>query len=150
VVGSCRAVLDTQIVVRGLARIRPTSAAVRVFERAMKGDFTGVTSPALLAEVRHVLRTARSLTEWTDDEIREGVAEVAKRLIVVPGHVLGLRQIVPEDANGNPLFEAALEAGAEFVVTDDRAVLGCKRFEVSGYLGIEVVAPQSFLKVLDA
>ena len=130
--------------------MRPTSAAVRVFERALDGRLTGVTSGALLAEVSHVLRIARSLTGWTDDEIRAAVREVGKRLIVVPGHVRDLRQIVPEDAADNPLFEAALEADAEFVVTEDRAVLGCKRVELSGYRGIEVVTPQTLLKVLSS
>lgn len=143
-----RAVLDTQIVVRGLARVRPTSSAVRVFEHAVRGQFTGVTSAALLIEVRRVLRIARSLTGWTDDEIRDAVDHVARRMLVVPGHVIGLRQIVPEDAEDNPLFEAAIEADAGFVVTEDRAVLGCKRVELARYRGIEVVAPHAFLRRL--
>jgi predicted nucleic acid-binding protein len=116
----------------------------------MNGDFAGVTSPVLLGEVRQTLRVVRTLTGWTDDEIRRAVDHVASRLIVVPGRVGKLRQIVPDDLRDNPLFEAALEADAEFVVSEDRAVLGCKRVEFSGYPGIEVVAPRPFLKLLDA
>jgi predicted nucleic acid-binding protein len=145
-----KAVIDTQIVVRGLARLKPSSAAVQVFERAMNGELAGVTSPVLLGEVRQTLRVVRTLTGWTDDEIRRAVEHVASRLIVVPGRIGKLRQIVPEDLRDNPLFEAALEADAEFVVSEDRAVLGCKRVEFSGYRGIEVVAPRPFLRLLDA
>jgi predicted nucleic acid-binding protein len=150
VAGNPRAVLDTQIVVRGLVRRRPTSAAVLIFERAMNGAFAAVTSPSLLAEVRQVLRIARPLTGWTDDEIRKAVDHVAKRLIVVPGHFRDLRQVVPEDAKDNPLFEAALEADAGFVVSDDLAVLDMKRVHFAGFRAIEVVAPRPFLRLLEA
>jgi predicted nucleic acid-binding protein len=116
----------------------------------MKGEFTAVTSAALLTELRRVLVIARSLTGWTDDEIRDAVDHIARRMLVVPGHILDLRQIVPADAEDNPLFEAALEADAGFVVTEDKAVLDCKHVALAGYRGIEVVAPRPFLKVLVA
>jgi predicted nucleic acid-binding protein len=114
----------------------------------MSGAFAGVTSPALLAEVRQVLRIARALTGWTDDEIRSAVTHVAKNFIVVPGHFRDVRQVVPEDAKDNPLFEAALEGDAGFVVSDDRAVLDMKRISFAGYRAIEVVAPRPFLRLL--
>jgi predicted nucleic acid-binding protein len=145
-----KAVIDTQVVVRGLARLKPASAAVQVFERVMRGEVTGVTSPMLLDEVRQTLRVVRTLTGWTDDEIRRAVDHVASRMIVVPGLILDLRQIVPSDLRDNPLFEAALEADAAFVVSEDRAVLGCKRVQFSGYRAIEVLAPRPFLRLLDA
>ena len=119
-----------------------------LFERAMTGTFAAVTSPALLAEVRHVLRVARTLTGWTDDEIRKAVDHVARRLIVVPGHLRDLRQVVPEDAKDSPLFEAALEADAGFIVSEDLAVLDVKRVAFSGYRAIEVIAPRPFLRLL--
>jgi predicted nucleic acid-binding protein len=144
-----RAVLDTHIVLRGLARLRPTSAAVLAFERALSGEFTAVTSRALLGEVRQALAIARSLTGWTDEEIRKVVDHLGRQMLVVPGHLRDLRQVVPEDVKDNPLFEAALEAGATYVVSDDRAVLNLKRVHFAGYLAIEVVPPRTFLRVLD-
>jgi predicted nucleic acid-binding protein len=145
-----RAVLDTQIIVRRMARLHPTSAAVQIFDRARRGDFTAVSSAPLLGEVRQVLRIASALTRWTDDEVRKAVDHVAKSWEVVPGRVQDVRQIVRKDLNDNPLFEAALEADVGYVVTDDLAVLNVKRIEFSGFRPIEVIAPGPFLKILGA
>jgi hypothetical protein len=49
-----RAVLDTQVVVRGLLGIRRSACAL-VFEALADGAFTGIVSPYLLAELSAVL-----------------------------------------------------------------------------------------------
>jgi predicted nucleic acid-binding protein len=110
-----KAVLDTQLVVRGLVR-RRKSAAVELFDLALEGvRMLAVTSPVLLEEYESVLRLphVRGLTNppLDDDLIQRAILYIGERFIVVAGAFKDVDK-VPDDAKDNPLVEAALEGAA--------------------------------------
>jgi predicted nucleic acid-binding protein len=82
-----RAVVDTNLLVRGLLRRRRGSAAVRLLDAAVDGAFQLVLSPYLLAEVRDTLREprVRVLRGLTDAQIDGFVAALADVSHVVKG-----------------------------------------------------------------
>ena len=84
-----KAVLDTQLVVRGLVR-RRKSAAVELFDLALEGvRMLAVTSPVLLEEYESVLRLphVRRFTNppLDDDLIQRAIQYIGERFIVVAG-----------------------------------------------------------------
>ena len=106
-----KAVLDTQLVIRGLVR-RRKSAAVELFDLALEGvRIPAVTSPLLLEEYESVLRLpqVRGLTNppLDDDLIQRAMQYIGERFIVVAGEFKDVDK-VPDDAKDNPLIEAAL------------------------------------------
>jgi putative PIN family toxin of toxin-antitoxin system len=144
-----RAVIDTQIIIRGIVR-RRQSAAGQVFDLALAGELVrGVTSPLLLDELRRVLKRdeIRKLTEppLEDALIERAVAYVGQRFEVVPGLFVDVDK-VPDDAKDNPLVEAALEAEVPSIVSDDRDLKSLKVIQVAGFRAIQIYAPGPFLK----
>ena len=67
-----RAVLDTQVVVRGLLGIRRSACAL-AFEALADGEFTAVVSPHILEELRAVLALPKLRARYalTDDQVAE-------------------------------------------------------------------------------
>ena len=144
-----KAVLDTQLVIRGLVR-RRRSAAVELFDLALEGvRVRAVTSPLLLAECESVLRLphVRALTNppLDDDLIQRAVDYIGERFIVVAGAFKEVDR-VPDDAKDNPLIEAALEGAAEAIVSDDVDLLSLKMVKVRGFRPVQIYAPGPFLK----
>jgi putative PIN family toxin of toxin-antitoxin system len=144
-----KAVLDTQLVIRGLVR-RRKSAAVDLFDLALEGvRMLAVTSPLLLEEYESVLRlpNVRALTSppLDDDLIQRAVDYIGERFIVVAGAFKDVDK-VPDDAKDNPLIEAALEGAAEAVVSDDVDLLSLKVVKVRGFRPVQIYAPRPFLK----
>jgi putative PIN family toxin of toxin-antitoxin system len=141
-----KAVLDTQLVIRGLVR-RRKSAAVELFDMALEGArMLAVTSPVLLEEYESVLRLpqVRGLTNppLDDDLIQRAMQYIGERFIVVAGSFTDVDK-VPDDAKDNPLIEAALEGAAEAIVSDDVDLLSLK---VRGFRPVQIYAPGPFLK----
>jgi len=146
-----KAVLDTQLVIRGLVR-RRKSAAVELFDLALEGvRLLAVTSPFLLEESERVLRLPHIRTlanpPLDDDLIARAVRYIGERCIVVPGAFKDVEK-VPDDAKDNPLIEAALEGAAEAIVSDDVDLLSLKVVKVRGFRPVQIYAPGPFLKYM--
>lgn len=143
------AVLDTQIIIRGLLK-RRISAATRVFDRAISGEFTGVVSPIILAEVRKTLRTAKSLSldKFSDDLIKITENRLRSKFLVTPGNLRSKYPLIQRDHSDTPLVEAALESGASYIVTEDVGVLSEKEVDISGFETISILPPNHFLKII--
>jgi predicted nucleic acid-binding protein len=148
-----RALLDTQIVVRGLLGIRRSSCAL-VFGALADGGFTAIMSPHILNELRAVLALPKLRARYrlTDDQVAELLdaygrqAETVSGMLVLPEgwRSAGGQPAVPtEDI---PIVSAAIEGGAEYLVSDDAALLDVKAVLVSGYRPIQVIAPGPFAK----
>jgi putative PIN family toxin of toxin-antitoxin system len=144
-----KAVLDTQLVIRGLVR-RQRSAAVELFDLALEGvRMLAVTSPLLLEEYESVLRLPHIRTLTTppldDDLIQRAIGYIGERFTVVGGVFKDVDK-VPDDAKDNPLIEAALEGAAEAIVSDDVDLLSLKVVKVRGFRPVQIYAPGPFLK----
>lgn len=103
---------------------------------ALQGRFVLITSEPLLAELEQVLaypRLASAIAE--PDELVRLVAEVA--IVVEPGREL---TVVERDPADNRVFEAAVSAKVDFIVSGDSDLLEIGEFE-----GVRVVTPREFI-----
>jgi len=127
-----RAVVDTNVSFGAL--MDQNSAPGRVLQAWRDGRFVLVLSPPMLSELRGVLRWHKG--------VRQFLAEVeAQAEIVDPPQVVNISTISPGD---NRVVEAAVAAGADYVVTNDRALLALREFE-----SIPIVTPSRFLRILN-
>ena len=146
---SIRAVLDTNVLVRGLTRT--TGPSREIFE-ALVGEkaFVLVTSADILGELGDVLQRPafRQHVELTDFEIMRAIRGLRSVAQLVPGAYVELKQ-VPTDPKDNMVVACALEGGANYLVTDDRRdLLPLKVILVGGYHPVQVVTPRGFLRLL--
>ena len=104
----------------------------------LEGRFLFVTSSALLTEFQRVIRSEKLRDVFDEpDELVELVRSVAT--VVEPAvefHVL-------EDEPDNRVLEAAYEAGADFIVTGEKAMRELKEFK-----GIRIVSPADFVEIV--
>ena len=130
--------------------ISPSGATGRIRGVWRKRTFRLVTSEPLLDELAEVLRSPR-LQQYAplSDAVLEGlVAALRRAAFVVPGHYTGLNK-VPTDLKDNIVVACALEAEADFVVTDDRRdLLPLKVIRCAGYRPVQIVSPTAFLRLL--
>ena len=142
-----RAVIDSNLLVRGLLRRRRSSAAVRLLDAAVDGSFRLVLSPYLLTEVSDTLREpeVRALRGLTDAQIDAFVAALADVSQVVQGAYAV--SVVSRDPDDDPVIACALEGDARFVVTDDRKhLLPLKVVRIAGHRAVQIVSAAEFLR----
>jgi putative PIN family toxin of toxin-antitoxin system len=136
-----KAVLDTNIIIG--AAITPKGPPAAIIKAWRASQFTWVTSPALLEELRRALgyeRVQRYLA-WSEAEIQEFL-DLSSRvaLVVIPNVDLA---VVTRDPADNRLLEAAVTGAAEYVVTNDNDLLDLKSYEA-----IEIVTAARFAALL--
>ena len=144
-----RAVLDTQVVLRGLLGAR-RSACVAIYDALAQGAFTGVTSPHILDELRRVLanlsaRNRYALTTERSTELLDAYQRIAEPV----AGALVIRELAPRPAiptEDEPVVAAAIEGGADHLVTDDAGLLAVKALSISGYRTLQITAPGPFVK----
>ena len=138
---------------RGLLAIRRSACAL-TFDALADGAFTAVVSPYILDELRNVLALPKLRARYglTDDNVAELLDAYGRQAEMVSGFLdlpegwrsAGGKSAVPgEDI---PIVAAALEGGADYLVSDDSELLGVKMVLVSGYRPVQVIAPGPFIK----
>lgn len=144
-----RAVLDTQVLVRGLLGIR-RSACARLFDALADSTFVAVVSPHILEELRLVLELPRLRTRYrlTDDQVSEMVDSYRRQAEHVAGSLVLPRVFAAIPTEDIPIVAAALEGAAEYLVTDDGDLLDVKTIVVAGHRPVQIVAPGPFVKQL--
>jgi putative PIN family toxin of toxin-antitoxin system len=143
-----RVVLDTNLLVRMI--ISPSGATGRIRAVWRARAFHHVTSEPLLDELVKVLRSPRlqGYAPLSDAILERLVAIVRRASFVVPGHYTGIDK-VPTDLKDNIVVACALEAEADFIVTDDRRdLLPLKVIRCAGYRPVQIVSPMAFLRLL--
>ena len=146
---SIRAVLDTNVLVRGLTRA--TGPSRQILEALVDTKaFELVTSTELLAELGDVLQRPafRRHVEFSDFEIMRAIRGLRRVAQLVPG-AYGELKTVPTDPDDNMVVACALEGGANYIVSDDRRdLLPLKVIRVGGHHPVQVVTPREFLRLL--
>ena len=132
-----RAVLDTNV---WIGAILWHGAAYQVRHRAEAGDYTAVTSNAILHELVRVLRLDFGLS---DELIFEWWARLSHLCDVV--HVTSLLNVVERDPDDDKFIECAIDGQCEYIVSKDHHLLDLER-----YGRIRIVTVGEFLQVLDA
>ena len=101
-----------------------------------------VTSPGIIEEISRRLAHPRIAERYsiTDDDRAAVVRLLLAEAIVTPG---SQNLNVARDPTDDKVIAAALEAGADFIVTGDKDLL-----TISAYSGVNVVTPSVFLTVI--
>jgi hypothetical protein len=138
-----KVVLDTNVIISGMLIDRGPSA--QILDAWRKRRFTLVTSEAIIAEVRDVLNDAKLRAKYpalTRARIGRFINLLRRYSIITPGE-LALK-IIEQDPDDDKVIIAAVEGGAEAIVSGDDDLLNLK-----AYRGIRIVSPAEFIKVLD-
>jgi putative PIN family toxin of toxin-antitoxin system len=135
-----RAVIDTNILIRAL--LKPSGSVAPVLGKLGHGVFTALYSSELLQEIVEVLGRPRFRTKYG---IQSQDVEMLIALLVLRGEeVIPRRKIdVCRDSKDNKVLEAAVEGGADAIVSGDEDLHVLHPFE-----GIPILTPRAFLAKL--
>ena len=126
-----RIVLDTNVYISAYGFGGKPAAVLRA---AIPGEFELVTSPEILAEVADKLAV---VLDFDREHVEEVVRQIARIGVVVRPQA---RVSILQDDADNRILEAALESGAEAIVSGDRHLL-----ELVVWKGIRVIRVSDFL-----
>jgi len=136
-------VLDTNVVIS--ATINPKGPPAEIIRRWRAQSFTWVSSADLFTELKRIVHSPeiKRFLAWDEDEVVDFLATVSQiARIVTPARTLHL---IPSDPADNRVLEAAIEAGADYIVSGDKALLSLGACE-----GIPVITPVGFLSILQS
>jgi len=129
-----KVVIDTNILIGGADD--ESSVAYKIIEEVIAGRLDAYATHQTMGENRQMLRKL-----VRDRNYRERLEEFFRKLKIVkvykPLHVVA-------DEEDNKLFESAASSGAEYLVSQDRAVL-----DVEEYHRTKVVTPQDFWAIYE-
>ena len=131
-----RVVFDTNVYFSAFTH--PLGPPFRIWQKAVKGGFVLLVSPAILREVAHVLR---DVLKWAEVEIVAHLKLVAK-VAAILSPTISLR-VIAEDAADDRILECAVAGRADLIVSGDRHLRELKSFQ-----GIGIVQPRDFLRIL--
>lgn len=114
-----RVILDTNVLVA--AAYAPKSASRRIVEACLAGEVTAVASGAIRREYEMILARAVRV-EGYDDQLSSLIAGMET---VEPSEV---PRRVPDDPDDDKFLAAAVEGGADWIVTNDRHLLALNPF----------------------
>ena len=145
-----RAVVDSNLLVRGVLGRHPRAYGVRLLESWLQDRFELVTSDYLLDEVRRALQRPKVRALAPTMSVR-ALNDAVTRIRDAAEYVAGDFEVdlVPLDVKDNAVLACALEGDAGYVVTDDRKhLLPLKVVRVAGYRLVRVVDAALFLDLL--
>ena len=135
-----RAVIDTNILVRAV--IKPLGTLGPVLRRLRDGDYVEIYSEPLITELVDVLNRPRIKDKYglAPEDIETIIA-----LILLRGEaVVPTRRItICRDPKDNMFLEAAVDGGADIIVSGDDDLLEIEAFE-----RMPIVSPGEFLSKL--
>lgn len=136
-----RAVLDTNTLVSAVINIE-SSVASEIYQNAKEKQFLLIASPSILAEAEEVLCRDRIMKvhKHSIKELQEIINELAKVSYLVPGKT---QVEIVRDPDDNKVISAALEGGAEYIVSRDKDLTDLKEYE-----GIKIIMPEEFMQLL--
>ena len=136
-----KVVLDANIFVGSAIRERGVAAAV--LDAAKEEEYELVTSPDILSEIKRVLSypEVKFKSGWTFARINRFIEKLQRESINTPG-ILDL-QVIQNDTTDDKYIIAAVEAGADYIVSRDPHLLDLKEYE-----GIQIISPEVFLHIL--
>jgi len=138
-----RIVLDTGVLVSSL--LVRAGLPARVLDGWRQRRYLLVTSPAIIAGVRAVLRYPRIRNKYaiTDEDVEGLVALLEGEAVVVPGEV-EVENVIPEGPADKGVLACAVEAGADGIVSGDRHLL-----DLGEYRGIRILTVREFLEEME-
>lgn len=137
-----RVVLDTNLFVSSVL-VRHGLPA-QILDAWKQRHFVLIVSPAIIAEIRSTLDYPRIRRKYpiTDDDVEGLVTLITHDAVVVPG-VTSVSDVIPEDPTDERVLAAAVEGGANLIVSGDRHLL-----ELGEFKGIVIVTARQWLERL--
>ena len=132
-----RVVLDTNVYASAFNF--PHGKVAPIWEHAVKGTYTLLISPAIVAELANVLREKFM---WPEDEIKaraKGFARMAE--IITPKIV---PNVIEDNLADNHILSCAISGKANLIVSGDRRHL----LPLKDYERIHIIRPVDFLRML--
>jgi uncharacterized protein len=135
--GKFRVVLDTNVYISIFTN--PKGELGAIWEHTLKGTYTLLISPTIVAELTNVLREK---FKWPEVEIKARAKRFPRMAeIITP-------KIVPNVIEGNPadnhILACAISGKADLIVSGDRRHL----LPLKDYEGIHIIRPVDFLRML--
>jgi uncharacterized protein len=134
--GLLKVVLDTNVYFSAFTSTR--GVPFELWRRALRREFTVLTSPAILRELAEVLRMD---LKWPERDIVAQLKLVAKVAQLVQSTTAV--SAVADDPDDDRILECAIAGNADLIVTYDRHLTKLKTFR-----GIGIVRPVDFLPTL--
>lgn len=136
-----KVVIDTNVVVSGTFW---TGASFRVLELVDKGEITMIVTLPILKEYDKIVHSEEILdktTVYQQARINALYKILNKAIIVEPKEKIN---IIIKDPDDNKFLEAAVEAQANYIISNDRKhLLVLKKFR-----NIPIIKPERFLEIL--
>ncbi len=137
-----KAVVDTNIFVSSLLSRKGRPAEIlNLWRDAL---FILVISPSIISEIKSVLQRSAIKKKYriSSELIDKLILLLEKDALLVPG-LSNVSGAVPEDPSDEIFLSAALDAGAQFIVSGDRHLLDLGEFR-----GIPILTVQEFFELL--
>lgn len=122
------------------------SKSARLFSRLEAAGHEVAASPQILREVREKMLTSQSLRKWLeapDEEILDFLDGLPTDCTIVPG-LFNAHGAVPADPKDDKIVAAAIEAKADYIVSEDKHLLNLR-----AYQGIPIMNRTEFAAELD-
>ena len=135
-----KAVVDANVLISSV--IAPLGHSRQIFNAWRDGAFLLVTSPGILEEVSRRLAHPRIANRYSiSSEDRIAVFRLLKaESMITPGS----RDVsVTRDPTDDKVIAAALETGAEYIVTGDKDLLTLGKYE-----GVGILTPARFISAI--
>ena len=135
-----KAVVDANVLISSV--IAPLGHSRQIFNAWRDGAFLLVTSPGILEEVSRRLAHPRIANRYSiSSEDRIAVLRLLKaESMITPGS----RDVsVTRDPTDDKVIAAALETGAEYIVTGDKNLLTLGKYE-----GVGILTPARFISAI--
>ena len=104
-----RVVFDTNVYFSAFTH--PLGPPFRIWQKAVKGNFILLVSPAILREIAHVFR---DILRWQESDIVAHLKLVAKVAEIVSS-TISVR-VIAEDPTDDPILECAVAGNADLIV----------------------------------
>ena len=126
------AVFDTNVLI---ATLITEGICSKLLHRARTGEFTLVSCPFIMKELRRILskkfRLANGEMALTMEPVTEAIDQIIEHTLKIKG--------VCRDPDDDNILACALAAKAEYLVTGDADLL-----ELKSYQGIRIITPRDF------
>lgn len=136
-----RALFDTNVLVSGFAS--PGGTPARLLERWSRGEFVLLVSDVVIVELRRTLRNDYFSRLFTPEMVEANIDLLAREAewVTVTTEVSGVASHVEDDL----ILATALSAGADALVTGDRALL-----DLGSFTDTRILTPAEFLELIIA
>lgn len=134
--GRLRVVLDTNVYISIFTN--PKGELGTIWEHGLKGTYTILISPYIVAELAGVLREK---FKWPEEEVKARAKRFARMAEIIQPKTVP--NVIKEDPDDNHILACAVAGKANLIVSHDLDVLRLKNYE-----GIGIMSPTDFLHTL--